>query len=237
MKIHRFIGGFDLDRSKLDVSDADLVHQIRDVLRLGPGEEVVLGDGKGRAVLARIMELGAGGVVFESIRPVDEESEPQKQIVLFASVIKKDNFELVVQKATETGVAEIIPVISERTIKLGLSLERLRKIAKEASEQSGRLSTPKVLEPRGLEEALTLARENDLNIFFDERGGKKDSLTLRSRLIKSSRVGIFIGPEGGWTERELALAKALKCPVLSLGKLTLRAETASIIATYFVAST
>ncbi len=237
MKIHRFIGDFDLSQHRLDASEPGLVHQIRDVLRLGPGEEVVLGNGKGGAVLVRIAELGASGVVFESIRPVDEGSEPKKYITLFAAVIKKDNFELVVQKATETGASEIVPVISERTVKLGLSLERLRKIAKEAAEQSGRLSIPEILESRSLEGALTLARENDLNIFFDERGGSKDSLTLRGKLAKSDRVGIFVGPEGGWTEKELALVKALKYPVISLGKLTLRAETAAIIATYFAAST
>ena len=236
MKIHRFIGGFDLEQEKIDVSDLDLVHQLRDVLRLGPGEEVVLGNGKGKAVLVRIVELGPGGVVFETVRPVNEKSEPEKQVVLFAAVIKKDNFELVVQKTTEIGVAQIIPVISGRTVKLGLSLDRLRKITREAAEQSGRLSIPEIQEPRSLEEALTLARENDLNIFFDGRGGSKDAKTLRVKMAKANKLGIFIGPEGGWTEEELVLAKALKYPVVSLGKLTLRAETASMIATYFAVS-
>ncbi|HEY4525710.1 MAG TPA: 16S rRNA (uracil(1498)-N(3))-methyltransferase [Candidatus Paceibacterota bacterium] len=236
MKIHRFIGGFDLEQEKIDVSDLDLVHQLRDVLRLGPGEEVVLGNGKGKAVLVRIVELGPGGVVFETVRPINEKSEPGKQVVLFAAVIKKDNFELVVQKTTEIGVAQIIPVISGRTVKLGLSLDRLRKITREAAEQSGRLSIPEIQEPRSLEEALTLARENDLNIFFDGSGGSKDAKTLRVKMAKANKLGIFIGPEGGWTKEELVLAKALKYPIVSLGKLTLRAETASMIATYFAVS-
>src|SRR3989344_3334151 len=236
MKIHRFIGGFDLEQEKIDVSDLDLVHQLRDVLRLGPGEEVVLGNGKGKAVLVRIVELGPGGVVFEAVRPINEKSEPGKQVVLVAAVIKKDNFELVVQKTTEIGVAQIIPVISGRTVKLGLSLDRLRKITREAAEQSGRLSIPEIQEPRSLEEALTLARENDLNIFFDGSGGSKDAKTLRVKMAKANKLGIFIGPDGGWTKEELVLAKALKYPIVSLGKLTLRAETASMIATYFAVS-
>ncbi|MFH0891064.1 MAG: RsmE family RNA methyltransferase [Candidatus Liptonbacteria bacterium] len=236
MKTHRFIGNFALEDTRVDVSDPDLVHQIRDVLRLGPGEEIILGNGKGGSVLVKIVELGPSGVVFETIRPIDENSEPVRRVVLFASIIKKDNFEFLVQKATEAGASEIVPIISERTVKLGLSVDRLKKIAKEAAEQSGRVTVTIIHEPRSLEESLTMADKLNLKLFFDGRGGNWQGKTILNRIGKKETIGVFVGPEGGWTEKEINLAKSLKFQLVSLGKLTLRAETAALIAVYLAAN-
>ena len=145
---------------------------------------------------------------------------------MYLAILKKDNFELAVQKATECGVSNIIPVITERTIKTGLNTERLEKIVKEASEQSGRSIVPKILETMELKEALQHGTKNEEKVIFHlvkENYEPKKNVTT---------VSIFIGPEGGFTEKEINLAKESGYEVASLGDLTLRGETAAIVATY-----
>ena len=117
--------------------------------------------------------------------------------------------------------------------------ERLEKIIKEAAEQSGRGVIPVLNETLDFKKALEKesvksANKNDLNIIFDSTGKPlfKLSTCEVNNLKKLARIGIFVGPEGGWTEKELALAKSKNFKIISLGKLTLRAETAAIIASY-----
>lgn len=235
MKLHRFIGNFDLGREEVKIEDPKLAHQLREVLRLAPGEEIILGDGRGDAALARIVELGESGAMVEILRPVDEDSEPGRHIVLFAAILRRDKFELVVQKATEVGAAEIVPIVTAHTVKLGLSPDRLKTIVREAAEQSGRLVVPGLASVRRLEEAFTLANKLDLVLFFDSHGSDWRGITLRKKIAGAESVGVFVGPEGGWDAKELSLAKSLKFQIVSLGGLNLRAETAATIAMYLAA--
>ena len=228
MKIHRFIIQNNLKTDNLEIVDQEIVGQIKNVLRLKVGEEVIVGDGKGKEILAEIKEIGKSSIVLKINQVKENNNEPKNSVTLYCAVLKKENFELVTQKATEVGIKNIIPVISERTIKLGLNKERLEKIAKEAAEQSGRGVVPVISEPMSFEKAVESASREGSSFLFDSSGEvfKENSL--------NGEVSAFIGPEGGWTERELSLARSNGLSIVSLGKLTLRAETAAIIASYLL---
>jgi 16S rRNA (uracil1498-N3)-methyltransferase len=255
MKIHRFIGPFDLSKKELRIS-GEIAHQITKVLKLKPGEMIELCDELGSYTTAEIVEI-SGKNVKVKIKEIIKNKENGNKVNLFCAILKKENFELVVQKTTECGISKIIPIITSRTVKTGLNLERLQKIAKEASEQSGRTNVPEISEPMKFEEALKFTKENDLNIFFDISGEKLWSRELSSEIpwearrrrtekISSKKFScilegnslrnIWIGPEGGWTPEEIEKAKSLNFKIASLGPLTLRGETAAIVAVYLISN-
>jgi len=228
MKTHRFIGNFSLHPGVIRVTDPDIVHQMRKVLKLVSDEHLVLGDGKMQEGLCRLVTYERAAAVVEVLEIHKNMNEPRRNAMLFCAILKKELFEMVAQKATEVGIREIIPVVTARTVKLNLRQDRLEKIVREASEQSGRGQLPIVQKAMSLEDALEYAKHNDANLFFDIGEG---TLQLSG---STQRVGIFIGPEGGWEERELALARERECRVVGLGPLTLRGETAAIVASYLV---
>lgn len=235
MKLHRFIGDFDFSARRLEVSDKQMLHQWRSVLRLSTGDEVILVNEQGSEVLARISALGQDLAELDVVRELRTAATRTKEATLYLSVLKRENFEWAAQKAAELGIGTIQPVITERTVKLNLNLERLRKIVREATEQSGRTSAPEVHPPLELQTALSRAREaGGLNLFFDTKGESLHSRRLAWSLRRAKKAGLFIGPEGGWTENELASAKEAGCKTASFGGFTLRAETAAVAAVYAV---
>ena len=229
MKLHHFIDNFDLRLGQLVIANGEIVHQIKDVLKLKKDERIMLGDGNGRKAEAEIVGLGKYEVEVFVIKVLEGENEPNNQVSLYCAILKRENLELAVQKAVEAGVYKIVPILTERTIKVKINRPRLKKIIKEAVEQSERSVMPLLREPLDLEEAINDCASNNLNIFFDP-GGK--SVSALPRMKKPSNVGIFIGPEGGWSEKELALAKDKGLKIVSLGKTILRGETAAIIGAY-----
>lgn len=224
MKIHRFIDNFDLNTKEIEIT-GEIAHQMAKVLKLEIGEQVELCDGKGTNAQGKITKLSKNSTIVE-IEKITKESPAQKSVTLFCAVLKKENFELVVQKVTECGIQKIIPIITTRTVKTGLNMDRLQKIAKEACEQSGRNYLPEISEPITFEESLEKSKENELNIIFDASG------ELLGNLNNKSSIGIWIGPEGGWTPEEIKKATENNFSVASLGTNTLRGETAAIIATF-----
>ena len=227
MRPHRFIGNFDLSKKELSISNADFVNQARNVLRLKTGDELILCDGKMNEAVAKILLLAKDKAELEILEIIKNKNESENHVNLYCSILKKENFELAVQKAVEVGVKEIIPIITARTVKLGLNHERLNKIIKEAAEQSGRGVLPKLDEAIIFDEALKLAKENDLNLFF-----QVGYPPLGHSMSKFKKVGVFIGPEGGWEEEEIEKAQSNGFTIVGLGKTVLRAETAAIVASY-----
>lgn len=219
MKLHRFFVHEKLEEGKtVSLSDPKLAHQLRKVFRLAPGNEVVLFDGSGPEFISEIKDFRDDEVVV-----VTKERRmgfiPEHAIHLFISITKKDNFEWVVEKCTELGVFEFTPVISDRTEKKNVDLARLESIAKEASEQSGRADIPRLNPIRSFDEVIGLGKH--LAMFHLE--GRDFS--------KSERGGIkniLIGPEGGWSDREIEAAEKNGVEIMSLGKQVLRAETAGV---------
>ncbi len=219
MKIHRFIG---------QIEDANITKQIRNVLKLKPGEQVILSDGKGHDALLELIEVG-NDIKYKIIKNL-EPAVPTRKVNLYLAILKKENFELAVQKAVECGVSSITPVITERTIKTGLNMKRLEKIILEASEQSGRSVVPALSPILNFSPALAFGSAAEEKTIFDPEGEAYAPDTVRVASAKSA--SIFIGPEGGFTDKEIKEAESSGYTVSSLGPLTLRGETAAIVATY-----
>jgi len=225
MRLHRFIGDFDFSTKEVEIQKLENIKQIKGVLRLKVGDHLVLYNGSGNQGEFKISQIEKSKITCELLNILPE-NKPERKVRLYLAILKKTNFELAVQKAVECGVSEIIPVLNERTIKTKISISRLKKVIHEASEQCGRTDVPVLKEKMKWKDALEIAKHSDETIIFDEDGKeytpKKGAIT----------VSIFIGPEGGYTENEIALAKAKDFEQTSLGPLVLRGETAAIIATY-----
>lgn len=231
MRLHRFYLSQQIsDKNEVIIDDEKLLHQITSVFRMKNGDKIVLFDGSGTDY---ICEFEIGDINRAKI--ISKEPSrfiPNKNVILCQAVVKKDNFEFIVEKATEIGVSKIIPLIASRSEKKNLNEERLGKIIIEASEQSGRGNIPELKSiQQGLENVLKSYRgkmvafhtgENCLEI---DKGGFTDK-----------EIMVFIGPEGGWTDEEVAMFHKYNVPLYSLGKQVLRAETASLIALYKVIS-
>jgi 16S rRNA (uracil1498-N3)-methyltransferase len=223
----RFFLPVDLSKRSHSLSDEGLYHQLKNVLRVSIGDAVVVCDGSGNEVEGVVEELSKNRVLITTTEPSVVRAEPGNRVVLYTSIIKKDLFEWVVQKATEVGAKEIVPVVTERTVKMGVRLDRLKVIAKEAAEQSGRGMIPVIHEPIAFTEALSRAQKEGQVLFFD-----KDGDDVHSHNDIGGVCSIFIGPEGGWSDSEKSLVTEKGVAPVSLGLLTLRAETAAVIATY-----
>jgi len=230
MKLQRFyinekIGNLKTGNSFF-IADEGLQNQLRKVFRFRGGEVVELFDGSGFNFESEIKDFEKDRVNFSLISKKENENIPKTEIHLFQSIIKKDNFEFVVEKCTELGVRSFHPIISERSEKKDLNLDRLNKIAKEASEQSGRGEVPEIFAPTKLVEAV---KDFDGKLLaFDFNA--PSFISEQSKFKNLKKIGIFVGPEGGWTVGDLQVLKDAGAEISSLGKQVLRAETASIVA-------
>lgn len=228
MRYHRFIGAFNLEHDLINVTDLHLISQWHSVLRLKTGDKVILSDGKGTESEAIIEDMNKKSTTLAILTRNKIIRGTQKEVVLYASLLRRENFEIVVQKATEIGVSKIIPLLTERTVKIGFNKTRLEKIILEASEQSGRTTVPELSEPISFEQAISIT-DPEHTILFDGSGKSFDEKNTLSKLL---HINLFVGPEGGFSEKEVLRAKDHKCTIASLGELTLRAETAAIVVCY-----
>jgi 16S rRNA (uracil1498-N3)-methyltransferase len=202
-------------------------HHLARVLRAKVGQEfdIVCSE---RVRTGRIAEIDDARVVFELGGEVAQpESRP---VTLLLAVFKFDRMEWAIEKATELGIAAIQPVIARRTdahlaAAAGKRLERWRRIAREAAQQSRRVLIPEIAEPVKLPDALH--PDDGLKIVLAESDA---DLMLADAVVKSGRapLRLAVGPEGGWAEEELQLFAAAGWTAASLGPTILRAETAAI---------
>lgn len=221
-KIHRFIEDYEIENGNIVLKNETIIHQFRNVLKFKVGEEIIIASNN-KEILGKILKIGKKEVIILKIKEYINSKEPTKNIHLYLAILKKENFELAVEKATEIGVKKITPLLTERTIKMGLNIERLKKIAKEASELSGRSIIPEIKEIKDLKSAINEA--NGEIIIFDIDGENLEK-------INNKEISIFIGPEGGFSQNELSLIKDKKLKIATMSTLTLRGETAAIIASY-----
>lgn len=226
MRLHRFLIDQKLIGPVLLVTNPELCHQWSKVLRLEVGDQVILVDGQGHECVCSIETLAPNSATVQLGAVTSTPDAALVPVTLYCALLKRENFEWVVQKTTELGVHTIVPILTERTIKIGAKLERLQKIAREATEQSGRGIVPIITEPMDFKKALSQAKEPTQYFFHT---GPELS---RSVVKESSNIGLWIGPEGGWSESEVEHARAHKCTLASLGPLVLRGETAAVVACY-----
>ncbi len=221
MKIHRFfVTKLPVATESFEIDDTALVRHMKSILALAPKELFELCDGKGTLVRASIMEYTKNAVSC-MIQEIIHAPETLRPVTAYIAILKRDNFELIVQKLTEIGITTIVPVITSHTIKTALNIRRLQTISKEAAELAGRTQLPKIAEPIDFKTALKSIPPQ--TYFFDGRSGSAGIAHAQA---------FFIGPEGGWTEAEITMAHDAGCISSSLGPLTLRGETAAIIAGY-----
>src|SRR3989339_2283857 len=232
MRLNRFISDFDLEGQDLSVFDKDILNHVKNVLRLKSGQQILLADGKSNEAFGEIGEFCGDFFRVKLLQKENNNNESTRKVILYCSILKRENFELVAQKATEVGVAEIVPLICERTVKIGFKKERLVKIIKEAAEQSGRGILPVLYEPISFSQAVKQAQQNDRNFLFHLTGEKFTQSECVQ--LKQKTIGIFIGPEGGWSDFEMDLVRQREFKIVSLGKLILRAETAAVVASYLI---
>lgn len=251
MKLHRFISDFDFQNTHIKIEDPRITHQLSKVLRAQAGDRVILSDSETKKEAeAEITEVKKSNLEVKINDLYENQNEPETDLTLYISMLKKDRFEWLLEKVTEIGVKKIVPIISERTVKTNFKRERLEKIILEAAEQSGRGVVPKLEEAIKFKDAIKDAKNNDLNLFYDTsaesaqslggrlRRGRADNTTEAMRSsdegLHQGRIGAFIGPEGGWSREEAGTAREAGLTFTSLGKLTLRAETAGIVACYHI---
>ena len=211
--------------------DADETRHLVRVLRLGPGDLVVAADGHGHAYRVRIVGVGdtATGTIVATA-PVAAESP--LAIVLVQGVPKGEKMDAIIRATTELGVAGIVPALTARTV-VRLDAARWRdrtrrwqRVAKEATKQCGRAVVPPVEAPRRLAEALGDDDPGELRLCFWEAGGVPLRALVDAIAMAPHRARVLVGPEGGLSEEEVALARGRGYTPVTLGRRILRTETA-----------
>jgi len=238
MRLHRFYINQNIVAGKeIRIEDSELLNQWGRVFRLEAGDEVILFNDSDYEFTAKFSLLSKKEAVLDILDSKKAVEEVLKELHIFQSIIKKDNFELIVQKCTEIGASAFHPIISERSEKKNLNMERLLKIAKEASEQSGKVKLPKISEPEKLEKSIEnfdgelFTLDFDGEPFSSLRGVCDEAnhpLDCHAPLAMTGKIGILIGPEGGWSDKEREFFKQKGIKNISLGNQVLRAETAAI---------
>lgn len=225
MRLHRFFVEGKLGAGQEFVlTNETQTHQIMKVFRLGKGDKVILFDGGGFDFVSEIKSVSKNEIIFMP-EERNQAVMPKRAVNLFLATIRKERFEWAVEKATELGVASITPIITERSEHIHLNIERLKKIAVEASEQCGRGNVPRI------NEAINLQDMNfEGEILVADFGGEN----LKSFKLTANSYQLFVGPEGGWIDSEREFFKNHNSKFISLGETTLRAETAAIVAVYSI---
>ena len=213
--------------------EGDIVHQIRNVLRLQSGERIVVFDNDGLEYMI-ILDKVEKDQVKGTICNTRQVAEPDVNITLYQALLKSDHFEFVLQKCTEIGVSVFVPIVCERCVARKPStnkIQRWEKVIKEATEQSGRGMMPVLKPTLSFEDACHSAEGLSL-IAGIGSDSLKLSKALRPNTFQNSLsiVNIFIGPEGGFTSEEEELAQRSSMNKIRLGPRVLRAETAGLVA-------
>lgn len=230
-----FIDSGNIDGENAYVTGSDVNH-IKNVLRMKESDEIKLSTGDGLLYTAKISEFLPDRIVCRIIDCEGDKSELPAKIVLFQGLPKKDKMELIIQKAVELGVSEIVPVMMKRTIvklednkKEQKKLERWRTISLTAAKQSGRAIVPEVSDFITFNEAVKQAKGLEYNLIpYENEKGMERARELIKELKDKKSIGIFIGPEGGISEDELELAINAGAKPISLGNRILRTETAGL---------
>ena len=217
---------------------SDEARHLRDVLRLKLGDEVYVFDGAGKEFQCRVEESRRDAAqlgVISEVEPAHPESP--LRLTLAVALLKGEKFDLVVQKATELGVARLVPVITKHAdIRLrdesdaAKRVARWQRIALEAAKQSGRAVVPQVDSPVAFGSLIpTAASEGAIPcLMFSEREGQALRETAKNLPAEVLRITALVGSEGGWANEELATARDAGWVIVTLGGRTLRAETAAI---------
>ena len=226
-KIFFFVNPDNISDNKF-ILDEHESHHLTKVLRKPIGTEIWLTDGIGKAycgIFQNIQNNVASGTIIEVF---PKYGENKIQIDLGIGILKKDKMDLVVEKATESGVNEIVPLVLDRCIKRNINFDRLINISKTAVKQCGRSIFPKISEPLILEELISAYDNN--SIIFCHESGKNGVDVLPKMLKNNTKILLIVGPEGDFSKEEISFLKEKEVTFINLGNRRLRSETAVITA-------
>lgn len=233
--MHRFFVSPNRIHHRFVQFDDDQAHQMRRVLRLRPGDQVVVLDGSGWQYEATLEEVSNAKATGRLSEPVEATGEPAARLTLYQSLVRREKFEWVLQKGTEVGVAAFVPVITRRSLvrdaedigpeKLG----RWRRIIREAAEQSGRGLLPSLTGPIDFDASPTGALQAGMALIAWEGETRRTIGEALAGRSTAHDFALFIGPEGGFDEEEVRLAESWGAVPVSLGRRILRAETAAVV--------
>ncbi len=229
-----FVDPGQIKENEISVVGIDVNH-IKNVLRMHAGDELEICDGKGTDYSCSIKSLDRDEIILDIKDSYPSDTELPKKIYLFQGLPKSDKMELIIQKAVELGVYEIIPTVTKRCIvkidakKEDKKIARWQQIAEAAAKQSGRGIIPEIKAPMSFKDALTYAGTLDAALIpYEKAEGIEATRNIISGLNDKDSVAIFIGPEGGFEENEIEMAEQNGTKPITLGKRILRTETAGL---------
>lgn len=228
-----FIDPSEIKKSTPAIRGKDVLH-IRRVLRLQTGDRIILIDGRGNEYEAAISQLFDDYIHVKIFQKYTPHSEPTVRIILMQAFLKEKKMDMIVRSLTEIGISALVPVFSDRAIprldetRISSRIERWNKIAKESLKQCRRTIALEFAQPMLFRQAIHAENDADLKVIFWENETRPLTTLIASEIEKPSKIAIMLGPEGGFSQNEIDLAKSAGFVSASLGPRILRAETAAL---------
>ncbi|MCD8104517.1 MAG: 16S rRNA (uracil(1498)-N(3))-methyltransferase [Lachnospiraceae bacterium] len=231
---HFFVESEQIGEREIRITGSDVNH-IRNVLRLRPGEQISVSDKDAVTYRCEVIQVDKDAVTAKILWSQEADTELPSKIVLFQGLPKADKMDLIIQKAVELGVSEIVPMATKRTVvkldakKAQARLGRWSTIAESAAKQAKRAVIPQVKPVVSFEEAVNYAKTFDRKFIpYELARGMDATRQAFGAICPGESIAILIGPEGGFDEREAALAQAAGVLPITLGRRILRTETAGM---------
>ncbi len=230
---HFFVSEEQINGENAYIEGSDVNH-IVNVLRMKPGEELLISVKGDWDYLCKIVDIETERVNLKVLESMEQRELPVN-ITLLQGIPKSDKLEMIIQKAVELGVSEIIPVKTKRVVvkidekKADTKVNRWNAIAESAAKQSKRSIIPKVFEPMSIDNALEIVKDFGVKLIpYENADGIDKTRKILDSMDKTKDIAVFIGPEGGFEEAEVERIKNSGFEVITLGKRILRTETAGL---------
>ena len=230
---HFFVSEEQISGENAYIEGSDVNH-IANVLRMKPGEELLISVKGDWDYLCKIVDIETDRVNLKVLESMEQRELPVN-ITLRQGIPKSDKLEMIIQKAVELGVSEIIPVKTKRVVvkidekKVDTKVNRWNAIAESAAKQSKRSIIPKVHEPMSIDNALEIVKDFGVKLIpYENADGIDKTRKILDNMDKTKNIAVFIGPEGGFEESEVERIKNSGFEVITLGKRILRTETAGL---------
>ena len=230
---HFFVSEEQINGENAYIEGSDVNH-IANVLRMKPGEELLISVKGDWDYLCKIVDIETDRVNLKVLESMEQRELPVN-ITLLQGIPKSDKLEMIIQKAVELGVSEIIPVKTKRVVvkidekKADTKVNRWNAIAESPAKQSKRSIIPKVSEPMSIDNALEIVKDFGVKLIpYENADGIDKTRKILDSMDKTKNIAVFIGPEGGFEEAEVERIKNSGFEVITLGKRILRTETAGL---------
>lgn len=230
---HFFVSEEQINGENAYIEGSDVNH-IANVLRMKPEEELLISVKGDWDYLCKIVDIETDRVNLKVLESMEQRELPVN-ITLLQGIPKSDKLEMIIQKAVELGVSEIIPVKTKRVVvkidekKVCTKVNRWNAIAESAAKQSKRSIIPKVHEPMSIDNALEIVKDFGVKLIpYENADGIDKTRKILDNMDKTKNIAVFIGPEGGFEESEVEMIKNSGFEVITLGKRILRTETAGL---------